>query len=126
MFDPRDEHHSYAVERLHWLEHATIVVPWPVVYETVRTRLARRPDRLAQLNRQLKRPGVVYVDDHEFRAEAYSLAVDYAIYRRWPISMVDMLCRLMIEDENIRIDAVLTPNQGDFRDVCASTATVLL
>lgn len=126
LFDPRDQNHGYAVEREEWLETPTIVLPWPILYETVRTRLVRRPERISRFDQYLKRPLVFFVDDSEFRDEAYALSVEYSVNRHRPLSMVDMLCRLLIEDENTRIDAVLSPNEEDFRDVCESTGTTIL
>jgi hypothetical protein len=32
--------------------------------------------------------------------------------------MVDILCRLLIADPNVRIDYLLTTNPGDFADLC--------
>lgn len=126
LFEPRDQNHGYAIDREEWLEAATLVVPWPILYETVRTRFVRSRDRILRFDRYLKRPDVVFVDDADFRNEAYALSVEYAVTLHRPLSMVDMLCRLMIEDDNIRIDAILTPNDQDFRDVCMRTGTEIL
>jgi predicted nucleic acid-binding protein len=126
LLDPRDQHHPEAVGKEEWLEEATIIVPWPVVYETVRTRLVRRPLLMSLFDRHLKRPDVFFLDDSEHRDEAYGLSLEYSVHLRRPISMVDMLCRMLIEDVNIRIDAVLTTNPNDFRDVCSSSGVTLL
>jgi predicted nucleic acid-binding protein len=124
--DPRDQHHHEALAKENWLTDAQIMVPWPIVYETVRTRLVRRPEKLLQLDRVLKRPQVNLVDDSDFRADAYDLTVEYAAHRKRSISMVDMLCRLLIEDVNTRIDAMLTTNPEDFRDVCQRRGVIIL
>ncbi len=118
LLDPRDQCHGEANDKADWLEDARILMPWPILYETVRTRLARRPERLASLDRLLKRPQVLFVDDTDYRNDAYDLAVEYSVNLHRPMSMVDMLCRLLIEDVNTRIDAMLTTNPEDFRDVC--------
>jgi len=126
LFDQRDQHHGYAIKREEWLETATLVVPWPILYETVRTRMVRRAEWISCFDRYLKRPQVLFIDDLEFRDEAYNLTVEYSLNLNRPLSMVDMLCRLLIEDENTKIDAILTPNENDFRDVCTSTGTTIL
>ena len=126
LFDPRDQYHREATEKEQWLEGATIVMPWPIMYETVRTRLARRLERILLFDRYLKRPQIVFVDDSLLRDEAYRLAVEYSVNLRRPMSMVDVLCRLLIEDVNTQIDAVLTTNPGDFDDVCRSSRVMLL
>ena len=124
--DPRDQHHLEARNKDEWLEDARIMIPWPIVYETVRTRLVRRPDRVLSFDRLLKKAQVFFVDDSDFRADAYDLAVEYAVHRKRSISMVDMLCRLLIEDVNTRVDAVLTTNPEDFRDVCEREGVIIL
>ena len=39
---------------------------------------------------------------------------------RQPISLVDSVMLLMLEDKNIRIGAILTFNDRDFTDICYS------
>jgi predicted nucleic acid-binding protein len=126
LLDPRDQHHHEAVDKESWVENEGLLVPWPVLYETVRTRLVRRPDRLIRFDLLLKRPGIRFVDDSPFRADAFDLAVEHSINLGRPISMVDMSCRLLIDDANTRVDALLTTNPADFRDVCVRRGVVLL
>ena len=38
--------------------------------------------------------------------------------RRRPMSLVDMVMRLMLEDVNVRVNGLLTFNRRDFYDVC--------
>jgi len=38
--------------------------------------------------------------------------------RTRPMSLVDMVMRLMLDDVNVRVDGLLTFNQKDFHDVC--------
>lgn len=52
--DPRDQHHAEAFLKEEWLTDSRIMVPWPILYETVRTRLVRRPERLVRFDRLLK------------------------------------------------------------------------
>ena len=126
LFDPRDQHHQEAGAKEDYLERLALVLPWPTVYETVRTRLVRRPDWVLSLDRRLKKPNVELIDDREYREDAYLYAVQYSTRRRRPISMVDMLCRLVIEDPCVRVDYVLTTNAPDFADVCRSCGVELL
>ena len=126
LFDPREADHSSVVEKAELVELLTLVVPWPLLYETLRTRFVRRRDWVARLDERLKRPSVFFVDDGEFRDKAYELTIDYALRLKRPISMVDMLCRLMIEDPNTRIDYLLTTNLADYHDVCRSRRVEIL
>lgn len=126
LLDPRDQHYHEAIGKEEWLDDAKIMVPWPILYETVRTRLVRRPDRLVRFDRLLKRPQVFFLDDADFRVDAYELSIEYSMNLGRPISMVDMLCRLLIDDVNTRIDALLTTNPVDFRDVCERHGVIIL
>ena len=41
LFDPRDQHAAQADEKAEYLDLLHIVMPWPILYETLRTRLVR-------------------------------------------------------------------------------------
>jgi predicted nucleic acid-binding protein len=60
LFDPRDERHHFADENGDWLDLATVVMPWPVLYETLRTRFVRRPEWVVRLDKRLRRPRVAF------------------------------------------------------------------
>jgi hypothetical protein len=89
-------------------------------------RLVRRPDRLVRFDRLLKSPRVFFVDDADFRADAYDLAVESSTNLGRAISMVDMFCRLLVDDVNTRVNALLTTNSVDFRDVCERNGVTIL
>lgn len=118
LFDRRDERHAEAGSKAVLLEDVKLLFPWPVVYETLRTRFVRRPDWVARLDDMLKQPGTELIDDRDYREEAYSLLLDYSLVSKRPISMVDVLCRLLIADPNIKLDYLFTTNPADFADVC--------
>ncbi len=126
LFDPRETDYATVVGTEDLIELLTLVVPWPLLYETLRTRFVRRRDWVARLDQRLKRPNVAFIDDRDYCEEAYSLAVEYSTRLRRPISMVDMLCRLLIADPNVRIDYLLTINPADFHDVCTSNKVQML
>ena len=42
LHDRRDSRHPAAQAHQHWLDEFPIILPWPILYETVNTRLARR------------------------------------------------------------------------------------
>ena len=126
LFDPREEQHQAISEYAEFIENLQLIVPWPTLYETLRTRMVRRPEWVTRLDEQLKKPTVVFIDDGSYCVDAYSLTVEYSTQRKREISMVDMLCRLLIEDPDIRINYLLTTNPNDFRDVCATNGVVIL
>lgn len=118
LFDPREPEHADANRNAYLIEQLTILVPWPILYETLRTRFVRRSDWILRLDSRLKQPNTVFIDDESYCSEAYSIAVEHSVRFNRPISMVDILCRLLIEDPNINIDYMITINRKDFHDVC--------
>jgi predicted nucleic acid-binding protein len=118
MFDRRDQHHSVAKEKAEVLELFHVVLPWPTLYETLRTRFVRNSIALGQFERFLKRPNVTYLDDSSFREAAFEIALESSLRQGRPLSMVDCLIRLLLEDVNTRISYLATLNERDFADVC--------
>src|SRR5258708_16573223 len=98
LFDPREQHHLSVARCAHLMESLDLVFPWPVAYEILRTRFVRRPSWVARLDKRLKHSNVLFIDDAAYCQAAYAQTVDYATRRKRDISMVDMLCRLLIED----------------------------
>ena len=126
LFDSREAEHETVAGTEDLIETLTLIVPWPILYETLRTRFVRRRDWVARLDERLKRRNVSFVDDRDYCDEAYSLAVEYSTRLGRPISMVDMLCRLLIADPKIRVDYMLTTNAADFHDVCRTHRVEIL
>ncbi len=116
MFDRRDQHHNAAKEKADVLELFQVVLPWPTLYETLRTKFVRNSIALGQFERFLKKPNVTYLDDSSFREAAFAMALETSLRR--PLSMVDCLIRLVLEDVNTRISYLATLNERDFADVC--------
>ena len=118
IFDRHDPHHSEAREKAEALDLFQLVLPWPTLYETLRTRFVKNSVALGQFERFLKSPNVTYVDDSSFRDAEFELALESSLRRGRPLSMVDCLVRLLLEDVNTRISHLVTLNERDFADVC--------
>ena len=118
LFNERDENHNNAGAMLDALPQLTIVVPWPTLYETINTRLVRRPLAVQRFEALIKGPNVTLLDDLPYRADAIEVVFTTARTRPRPLSLVDLVIRSMLLDINVRVDALLTCNQGDFADVC--------
>lgn len=118
LFDRRDPYYEKAGEKADLLSLFQIVLPWPTVYETLRTRLVRNSLALQQFERFLKSPNIVFLDDAAYRDAAFDLTLESSLRRHRPLSMVDCLIRLLIDDVNVRINYLATFNPADFVDVC--------
>lgn len=118
IFDRRDSNHREAQDKAELLSLLTIAVPWPIAYETLRTRFVRNAVALGQFEQFLKSSNVEFVDDDGFRDAAFQLSLDSSLRGSRPLSMVDCLIRLMLDDTNTRVRYLATFNVGDFMDVC--------
>ena len=126
LFEPRDSVHAEACSKAEWLDVFRVIVPWPILYETVNTRLARRPDRVARFERLLRRPDTELLDDSPYRLDAFENTLARAIGRREPTSLVDSVLHAILDDVNVRVDAMLTFNHRDFERVCRSRGVEIL
>ena len=114
--DRREPRHGTAATTFAGYERHGIILPWPCLYETLRTRFVRHQDAIQRFVAISRRPNVEHLDDSQYRDDAYEQTVRTA--RRRPMSLVDMVMRLMLEDVNVRVNGLLTFNQKDFHDLC--------
>ena len=126
LYDQTDPYHEDASRYFGGLFESRghrLVIPWPVLYEAVSTRLARRRNALVLFERHwrylLLRQQLELLSDLPFRDgvvdECFAeLGRDH--YR--DLSAVDRILRRMLSDTHLRIDAFITFNERDFADVC--------
>jgi hypothetical protein len=125
LYDARDPLHEHANAFAKYLDFYTLLIPWPSLYETLNTRFVRRPEWLHPFERYVYRSSSVRLPDELYR----DMALDsvFSIVRGWrPISLVDMVIRLMLADLNIKIDVMVTFNQNDFADICATRQIAII
>jgi|SRR2546421_841625 predicted nucleic acid-binding protein len=96
----------------------SIIMPWPIAYETLRTRFVHNRLALERFEREMRSQRINQVDDAPYRQEALALSIESSLRRRRPLSMVDCVLRLLIDDVSTKIRYVVTFNQPDFVDVC--------
>jgi len=126
LFTPGDLHHAVASKKAPILDGARLLFPWPVLYETVNTRLIKNRDGVARLDSLLKRGNAILIDDTDYRGPALQATIRESHNRVRAISLVDMVIRFVIADPNVRIAALLTFNERDFADVCLKRRVELL
>lgn len=105
--------------RLEELE-ANFLIPFPTLYEAINTKLLKSKNRTKAnwFLRQLQsNPRFIKVPDDEYKDDAYQLTVSENNHRGY--SLVDMIIRVMMEDDRLKIDSLLTLNIEDFIDVAS-------
>jgi hypothetical protein len=106
-----------------YLEFGNIILPYPIIYETLNTRFVKRKEWLTTFNDFLKRESTVLVPDEPYKKKALSSVLSNTTR---PLSLVDMTIRLMLDDINLNINALITFNVGDFIDICANKRIELI
>src|ERR1700722_7612659 len=128
LYDLSDDFHDKA--KKHFLDLLDsspnhLLIPRPVLYETVSTRMVKNRPGLTQMQNDWKRLLVQrrlnLVSDVSYREtladECFNeLTRPTEQYRN--LSAVDRIIRRMLSDNNLRISAFLTFNPKDFSDVC--------
>lgn len=120
VLDKTDSRMECADDIAKILEKHQLFVPYPSLYEAINTRLIKneyhQADKLfAYLNNPEK---VVLVSDDKYRETALK-AVQFNLSNGKHYSLVDMIIRLMMEDETLGLRSVITFNVKDFCGVNA-------
>lgn len=126
LFDSRDGFFHDAQAKAHHVDSLIVVFPWPTLYETLGTRFVKNRHGIDGFERVLKRPNVRFIDDAPYRDEALKATLQEARLQKRVISVCDMLIRFVIQDTNVRVDALLTFNIKDFADVCRGKGVEIL
>ena len=95
----------------------SIVVPHPVLYETLCTDFVKKYQE-ATLLTKLYFPLAAKISDADYLEEAYRTIEMQSCLRNGTASMVDVVIMLMVEKRENNIGAVLTTNGRDFGVFC--------
>ena len=118
LFDSRDQYHNEANELSEYLELGNIIIPFPTLYESINTRFTKRKEWMTEFEKILERPNVTLISDISYKDSALNLTFETTIEQNRPISLVDTIIRIMLDDSNLDIDYLMSFNVGDFFDVC--------
>jgi len=130
LYDPSDDARNVSKANASFRdlfeeEGNALLLLWPVLYETLNTRLSKRMDvvrRIESVWRKLRsRNQLVFMDDRPFRdlslADWEKELARRGHYR--PLSLVDRVLRNAILSPSTKIHGLLTFNRKDFEDVCS-------
>lgn len=126
LFNERDRNHDDARDKQEWLEILSIAMPWPILYETINTRFARRPHWIARFESIVRSPDTEFIDDAPYRLDAFEDVLARGKNQRDPMSLTDAILHSILADKRIRVDAMLTYNRRDFFRICSSKGVELL
>ena len=127
-FDISDHHHNRAfdIHKLIQESPTRILIPWPILYETLNTKFVKRSELLRKFGNIITDPNVERIDDFPYREKA--LNVTLREQHRFPeMSMVDCLLYLMMQSGEFRIAHFVTfDGGGHFGQICAKKGIGIL
>ncbi|MDN3724954.1 hypothetical protein QRD02_11210 [Aequorivita sp. SDUM287046] len=118
LFDSRDKYHIDANNLSEFLELGNVLIPYPTLYESLNTRFSKRRQWMEEFEKIIQRGNVTLVDDSDYKDIALNLTFETILLQNRPISLVDTIIRIMLDDKNLKIDYLLSFNLNDFFDVC--------
>jgi len=120
LFEDRKQpqQHELAVQLFELLDNQQVFVPWPVVFETMRTSFVRQRGWVQQFAPILNRPEIRLIDDGDYRQNALDTVIDRAKKGKDVPSLVDALLHEIILDDTYRFDHLFTFNYRDFAEPC--------
>lgn len=118
LFNATDSDHKNAIKLMDYLEIGNILIPYPTLYETVNTKFCENKNWVNEFEKTLENRNINLIDDVEYKENALSITFDSAIKKNRPLSLVDTIIRLMLEDINLKVDYLISFNIADFSDIC--------
>jgi predicted nucleic acid-binding protein len=126
LFDKSDEHYDKAQNLSSYLEFGKIILPFPILYETLNTRFVKRKEWTSIFYNYLNNDSTILISDELYRKKALSNTLNNSINSIRPLSLVDMTIRFMLDDINLNINALITFNKKDFVDLCSNKGIELI
>ena len=126
LYDARDPDHYKANELVELLDLGKVILPYPTLYETLNTRFTRNKNWTEEFEKVLRNINTQIIDDIDYKENALTLTIDSTLNRNRPLSLVDMIIRLILDDVNIKIDYLISFNTGDFIDLCHKNGIELI
>jgi hypothetical protein len=121
LYESRDSHHEDARNLADLLEIHNLVLPWPCLYETLNTRFIKRREWLKSFAIYATRESTVRLSDEMYRHHALGRVLKDPTPTPWlTLSLVDEVIRSVLLDPTVKIDAMVTFNPKDFRNICYS------
>jgi|SRR5580658_9517686 hypothetical protein len=124
LYDPTDQYHDNAERQFELIfgedsGRHTLLVPWPILYESLGTRFARNARNVASLERTWdyldRADRLILLDDTPYRNECLAEQLESPRRR---FSLADRVIRAMILEDEPGFDFILTYNISDFIDAC--------
>ena len=111
LYDHGDQQAERAEAIADQINNENIIIPFPTLYEFVNSRLSRR-DAKVQFEQLLKRPNIQLLSDDKYRESALENFFIKSKHSFSDVSLVDEVLKLIISDIDVKIDYIVTFDQG--------------
>lgn len=105
------------------------LIPYPSMFETLSQRMVDNALALMRLEHIFLKNtevNVAYISDQSFRDISLAECMNDRQNIARHLSLVDTIIRNMVKSKNIRKDALISFNAGDFRDVCTQNGVDMI
>lgn len=126
LIDPSDQFHNNSKTIAEFIEDCTILFPWPCLYETISTHLIRMRNRLLFLEEIITKPNIILLEDDNYKDEALKQVFQTNKFYGFSYSLTDSVIREILNDQNIKINYLVTFNEKDFKDICDHRAIEII
>ena len=127
LCDSADPNHTETISMMSKItsdQCHSLLVPHPVLYETLCSQMVKKPTQVLQLIQCFKT--VVKIPDIDYMDKAYDQVEQQANMRKGTASMVDIVIMLMAEDAKNNVKAILTRNGRDFSSFCRKRGLLMV
>ncbi len=118
LVDSTDQHHDASNAIAELINKFDIIFPWPCLYETISTHLARRRNRLLYLEEIINKPNVILFDDSTYKTDALNEVLQLNRISGFTYSLTDGVIREILKDISVKVNYLATFNNIDFEDIC--------
>ena len=119
LFDPSDDYYFSANSVFDYLEklgNTVYLMPYPSLYETLRTEICGNKSAMECFNRIVDN-NCERIPDDEYREDAFRVVRSKTNYLGAHYSFVDVIIRYILDDPKIKKDYLVTTNVKDFKDI---------
>ncbi|MBW1649950.1 MAG: hypothetical protein JRJ44_04630 [Deltaproteobacteria bacterium] len=115
MFDEKDAYYDKKLAKK--LAGFKIIIPYPILYLTLRTKFVKNKFALLDFKKFLKSDNIKYLNDKLYRDEVLERSFESSLKKKRHISVVGWLLRLIIDASKNKTDCLFTVNLRDFIDI---------
>ncbi len=93
------------------IENEQIIIPFPTMYEFLNSKFSRK-EYVLRFEKLISRPNFIKIYDKDYRDKALEKFFNNKRFTKKDVSLVDEIIKEMIEDVNLKVDFVVSFDEG--------------